>query len=45
LRFFADRVLRKVFGTKRKEMAVGGLGEDCTGMRYITFMLHQILLG
>jgi hypothetical protein len=39
---FENRVLRGIFGLERKWQETG---EDCIMKSFITFMLHQILLG
>jgi hypothetical protein len=39
---FENRVMR-IFGCKREEVAEDA--EDCTMRSFITFTLHQILLG
>jgi hypothetical protein len=39
LRVFENRVLRRIFGHKREEVA-GGCGEDCIMRSFITYMLH-----
>jgi hypothetical protein len=38
-----NRVLRRVFGPEREKVAEAG--EDCMMRIFITFTLHQILLG
>jgi hypothetical protein len=38
---FENRVLRRIFGPKREEMA----GENCIMRSFITCTLHHILLG
>jgi len=40
-RVYEYRVWRRIFEPKREEVA----GEDCTMRSFVTFMLHQILLG
>jgi hypothetical protein len=40
---FENRVLRRIFGPKRDEIA--GDREDCIMRSFITCTLHQILLG
>jgi hypothetical protein len=40
LRVFEKRVLRRIFGPKMEET-----GEDCIMWSFITFTLHQMLLG
>jgi hypothetical protein len=42
LRVFENKVLRKIFGPKRKET---DHGENCIMMNFITCILHRILLG
>jgi hypothetical protein len=42
LRGFENRVLRRIFGPKRKWQEAG---EDCITRSIITCTLHQILLG
>jgi len=41
LSVFGNRMLRRIFGLRRKEVA----REDCIMRIFITFTLHQILLG
>jgi hypothetical protein len=43
LRVFENRVLRRIFRPKRKEVAEDG--EDCIMRSFVTCTLHQILLG
>jgi hypothetical protein len=43
LRVFENRVLRRIFGHRRKEVAEAG--EDCITRSFITCTLHQMLLG
>jgi hypothetical protein len=43
LRAFQKRVLRRIFGPKREEMAEAG--EDCIIRSFITCTPHQVLLG
>jgi hypothetical protein len=43
LRFFENRVLRRIFGPKSEEGQEDG--EDCIMRRFITCKLHQILIG
>jgi hypothetical protein len=40
LRFFENRVLRRIFGPKREDH-----GENCIMMNFIICTLHRILLG
>jgi hypothetical protein len=40
---FENRVLRRIFGPKREEVA--GSWEDCTVRSFITCTIHQVLLG
>jgi hypothetical protein len=40
---FEKRVLRRIFGPKREERQEAG--EDCTMRGFITYRLHQVLLG
>jgi hypothetical protein len=39
---FENRVLKRIFGPKREEVA--GSGEDCIMRSFITCTLHKILL-
>jgi hypothetical protein len=41
IRMSENRMLKKIFGLKREEMA----GEDCIMKSFITCTLHQVLLG
>jgi hypothetical protein len=41
LKVFENRVLRKIFGPKKKK----DRGENCIMMNFITCILHRILLG
>jgi len=43
LRVFENRVLRRMFGPKREEVAEGG--EHCLVESFIIYTLHQILSG
>jgi hypothetical protein len=43
LRLFENRVLRKIFGSKREEQQ--GNGEDCTMRSVMICTPYQILLG
>jgi hypothetical protein len=43
LRVFQNRVLRRIFGPEREEVAAGG--EDCVMISFITYSLHQMLVG
>jgi hypothetical protein len=42
LRVFENRVLRKIFGPKRRKT---DRGENCIMMNFIACILHRILLG
>jgi hypothetical protein len=42
LRVFENRMLRKIFGSKRRKM---GREENCIMMNFIACTLHRILLG
>jgi hypothetical protein len=41
---FKNKVLRRIFGPKRKDMEGGLAGEDCIMRGFITCTLHKILL-
>jgi hypothetical protein len=43
LRVFVNRMLRRIFGSKREKWLEAG--EDCIMKSFITFLLHKILLG
>jgi hypothetical protein len=43
LKELENRVLRRIFGTKRDDVAKSR--EDCVMRSFISCMLHQILLG
>jgi hypothetical protein len=43
LRFFENRVLRRIFGPKREELT--GSGEDYITRSFMLCIPHQILLG
>jgi hypothetical protein len=45
LRVSENRVPRRIFGPKKKKKKVMGGAEDCIMRSFITYMLHQILLG
>jgi hypothetical protein len=42
LRVFENRMLKKIFGPKRRKT---DCGENCIMMNFITCILHRILLG